>query len=207
MAVVHSTLWDSVKELLLEQYKSSPNLKAVIQAVVEECAQPLEEESFALQDFLDLDKATGKWLDTLGKLVRLERNIDEDDSAFRQRIGVEANKDVAGTPDFVIGSASILSGDPRPRCFDEAPATLFVYTPNGRQLKRAQVKKLAPTGVLGLPGAAIRLGNGKHWRGVDGKKILCVAQDTRRYVTAFVVDEQGRYAVNESGVRVVAVLE
>ena len=88
MAVVHSTLWDSVKELLLEQYKSSPNLKAVIQAVVEECAQPLEEESFALQDFLDLDKATGKWLDTLGKLVRLERNIDEDDSAFRQRIGI-----------------------------------------------------------------------------------------------------------------------
>lgn len=199
MAVVHSTLWDSVKELLLEQYKSSQNLKAVIQAVVEECAQPLEDGAYDLKDFLDLDKATGKWLDTLGKLVHLERNIDEDDSSFRQRIGVEANKNVAGTPDFVIGSASFLSGDPRPRCFDEAPATFFIYTPNGRQLKRAQVKKLAPTGVLGLPGSAIRLGNGGLLRCANGKLLLSVARDYKRVIKCMLTTDDGKVITTEDG--------
>lgn len=207
MAVQHRQLWDAVKELVLEQYKGSPNLVGLIRAVVEESAQPLEDAAIDLHDALDLEKASGKWLDILGKLVCTSRNHGESDDDYRERVIVTAKETTAGTPDYAIKVAKILSGDTRPRYMDEAPATFFIYTPNGRQLKRAQVKKLAPTGVLGLPGAAIRLGNGKHWRGVDGKKILCVAQDTRRYVTAFVVDEQGRFAVNESGVRVVAVLE
>ena len=236
MAVVHSTLWDSVKELLLEQYKSSPNLKAVIQAVVEECDQPLEDGAYDLKDFLDLDKATGKWLDTLGKLVHLERNIDEGDSSFRQRIGVEANKNVAGTPDFVIVSASFLSGDPRPRYFDEAPATFFVYTgpkPNREpvdddevfdfehgdtslsegadQLYRRQVKKLAPCGVLGLPGAAIALdgeeGSEELLADEQGRLILMEADDSTVERTLVLANDGALPIVTPNGVPVRAVVK
>lgn len=207
MAVVHSTLWNSVKELLLEQYKSSPNLKAVIQAVVEECAQPLEDAAFDLNDFLDLGKATGKWLDTLGKLVHLERNIDEDDSAFRRRIEVEANKNVEGTPDFVIGSASILSGDAAPHYLEEAPATFFVYTPNGTQLKRKQVKKLAPAGVLGLPGAAIRLGNGNLLSCANGKRLLTVARDYKKMIKALLVTDDGKALETDDGKMLYALID
>ena len=34
MALVHKTLWESVRELVLEQYRRSPNLLGLIRAVV-----------------------------------------------------------------------------------------------------------------------------------------------------------------------------
>lgn len=52
--------------------------------------------------------------------------------------------------------------------------------------------------MLGLPGAAIRLGNGKYLRSVGGKRILSVAHDERRHVTAYAIDESGQVARTEA---------
>ena len=191
MAVQHRQLWDAVKELVLEQYKGSPNLVGLIRAVVEESAQPLEDAAIDLHDALDLEKASGKWLDILGKLVCTSRNPGESDDDYRERVIVTAKETTAGTPDYAIKVAKILSGDTRPRYMDEAPATFMIYTgprpkepgsdeweQGGRQLTRQQVKKMAPAGVLGLPGAAIRLADGSLLGTTDKKLILAVAPDT-----------------------------
>lgn len=205
---------ETVEPRFLEQYKGSERWQACLKAVIDQI-QTAEDAGIELSrviEFKDVPPA-GAHLDWIASLVNFKRFNGESDEQFYRRFVSSRGKYRAGTPNGVIASASEMSGDPRPRYFDESPATFFVYTPEGRQLKRAEVQKMAMTGVLGLPGAAIRLGNGKHWRGVDGKKILCVAQDTRRYVTAFVVDEQGRFAVTEEdpvthvSMRVIAVIE
>lgn len=128
MAIVHKTLWNEVKELVLEQYKSSPNLKGLIQSVIEECAQPLEDAAFSLQEFLDVRTAEGEWLDVIGKLVNLKRYGGETDTDFRERIITQAATNSAGTPDNVIANAATMSGDPEPQFLEEADCTFFVYT-------------------------------------------------------------------------------
>lgn len=198
MAADNRNLWDTVKELVLEQYKGSPKFLAMLQAVIEESVQPLDGCAVELADALDVYNAEGALLDVIGKLVCTEREYGETDEDFRSRIIGLANENRAGTPDNVIDVAAMISGDSAPHYMDEAPATFFVYTPNGRQLKRSTVKKMAPAGVLGLPGAAIRLGNGKYLRSVGGKRFLCVAQDERRHVTAYAVDESGQVARTEA---------
>ena len=202
MAVAYSTLWDRAKELVLEQYKSSPNLKGLIQAAVEECAQPLEDAAFNVQNFLDVTIAEGEWLDVLGKLVNVKRNGGETDTDFRARIVAKAKEDSAGTPDNVIYNAAVMSGDPEPQYMDEADCTFMVYTgprnenavPDGQsfdyehhgegaltggadQLYARQVKKLAPAGVLGLVGAAIMTDEGLLGD-AQGRLILAVADDS-----------------------------
>ena len=198
MAAYNRNLWDTVKELVLEQYKGSQKFLAMLQAVIEESVQPLDGCAVELADAFDIDKAEGVLLNIIGKLVGTEREYGETDEDFRARIIKLSKENRAGTPDNVIENVSSLSNDPAPHYMDEAPATFIVYTPNGRQLKRATVKKMAPAGVLGLTGAAIRLGNGKYLRSVGGKRILCVAQDERRHVTASAVDESGQVARTEA---------
>jgi hypothetical protein len=237
MAVVHKTLWNSVKEIVLEQYKGSPKYIATIKAIVDETAQPLEDLADALKNMLDVDVAEGGWLDIVGRLVGITRNTDESDEDFRKRIKAAAVVNSAGTPDFVINVAKDLSGDEHPQYMDEAPATFFVYTgprqvvprgenvlteggqeilteggesvetepvpvweEGGRQLSRAQVSKLAPAGVLGLPGAAIETEDGLLVD-PDGKLILMVADDDASpYLNDYdFVTNEGFTIVTDSG--------
>ena len=218
MAIEQATLWDKVKELVLEQYKSSPNLKGLIQSVVDECAQPIDDAAFSIQDFFDVSKATAGWLDILGKYVSLERNPGESDESFRERIVIEAFTNTAGTPDNVIYNSAILSGDPKPQYMDEADATFIVYTgprpdgnggweEGGHQLLRRQVKKLAPTGVLGLPGAAIQFCDGSLMGDQDGKLMMMVADDATVEHDLVLGDETGNVISTPHGVPVKVVIK
>lgn len=218
MAIEQATLWDKVKELVLEQYKSSPNLKGLIQSVVDECAQPIDDAAFSIQDFFDVSKATAGWLDILGKYVSLERNPGESDESFRERIVIEAFTNTAGTPDNVIYNSAILSGDPKPQYMDEADATFIVYTgprpdgnggweEGGHQLLRRQVKKLAPTGVLGLPGAAIQFCDGSLMGDQDGKLMMMVADDATVEHDLVLGDETGNVISTPQGVPVKVVIK
>lgn len=207
MAAYNRNLWDTVKELVLEQYKGSPKFLAMLQAVIEESVQPLDSCALELADALDVYKAEGALLDVIGKLVCTEREYGETDEYFRARIIGLANENRAGTPDFVIKSSIVLSGDPRPHYMDEAPATFFVYTPNGRQLKRATVKKMAPAGVLGLPGAAILFADGSLMGDAQGKKILMVADDSRIESDTILIDESNRPIVNNRGTLIRAIVK
>lgn len=196
MAVVGKNLWETVKELVLEQYKGSPKFLAMLQAVIEESVQPLDGCAVELADALDIDKAEGVLLDIIGKLVCTEREYGETDENFRVRIIGLAKENRAGTPDYAIQMAASMSGDPTPHYMDEAPATFFVYTgprpkepgsdeweQGGAQLSRSQVRNMAPAGVLGLQGAAINAnagssGNESFLSDYDGKIFLMAADDS-----------------------------
>ena len=151
--LVRRVLWNDIKELVLEQYRESHNFLELLKAVVEQTLQPLEENMFALQNGADINAASGEWLDILGKLIGTQRRVGESDESYRERLIIFAKKNNAATAPNVIENAVDFSRDPNPQYMDEAPATFFIYTPGGMQLKRDFVQGLAPAGVLGLPGA------------------------------------------------------
>ena len=174
----------TVEPRILEQYKDSERWKECVKAVIDQM-QVAEDAAFELAHVLDIRSEipeSGR-LDFIASLLNLERFSGESDRDFFNRLIIMTVKKNAGTPDNVIYNASILSGDPAPQYMDEAPATFFVYTPGGRQLKRAAVKKMAPCGVLGLPGAAINAnagssGNESFLADYDGKIFLMEADDS-----------------------------
>ncbi len=198
MAVSRRNLWETVRELVLEQYRSSPNLLGMIRAAVGEAMQPAEDAACALQGIADIGAASGEWLDVLGKIVGSARQAGEPDGDYRARLLALAKVDNAGTPDNVISNASDLSGDSAPRYLDECPATFFVYTPGGRQLLRKQVQRLAPAGVLGLPGAAIVTAGGLFLATAGGKRILAAASDDDAGLE-FLDAEDGTGLLTETG--------
>lgn len=172
-------LWESARGLVIEQYRSSPNLLAVLKAAVGSL-QDAEDSAELVSDAFDLSGATGAWLDLIGKIRNVGRKPGETDAEYRTRMEYLFKDDTAGTPDNVISNASDLSGDPSPSYMDECPATFLVYTPGGRQLLRKQVRRLAPAGVLGLPGAALAAADGSFLATADGSVLLAVARDENR---------------------------
>lgn len=197
--VERKVLWNEIKELVLEEYRESRNLLGVIKAAIENCVQYLEDAAVSLQDVASVENASGEWLDVLGKIVGVERNPGESDESFRSRILEFAKVNNSGTIDYVISNAVDKSGDPAPQYMDEVPLTFFVYTPNGRQLLRSTVKKLAPAGVLGLPGAAIEMGDGSLLADANGKLILMVADDKNVGAGSPLITEDGEFILTETG--------
>ncbi len=172
-------LWESARGLVIGQYRSSANLLAVLKSAVGSL-QGAENSAERVSDAFDLSAAAGAWLDLIGKIRNVGRKPGETDGEYRSRMEYLFKDDTAGTPDNVVSNASDLSGDPSPQYTDESPATFFVYTPGGRQLLRKQVQRLAPAGVLGLPGAALLAADGAFIATAGGKKILAAARDEDR---------------------------
>lgn len=159
----------TVKPRILEQYKESGRWQACLEAVVRKL-QAVEDSAFIISKAIDFktETPTGAKLYWVAGLINVKRFSGESDEAFFLRFESMCGANTAGTPDNVIYNAAILSGDPHPQYMDEAPATFFVYDgprpdgeggwkQGGHQLSRAQVRKLAPAGVLGLPGAALNV--------------------------------------------------
>lgn len=149
-------------------------LQGLLKAVVDKLMQPLDDACVELQELLDIDTATGARLDLIGKLSNLKREAGESDAMYKERVIGAFFSDNEGTPDFAVMMAAMLSGDQYPQFMDESPATFIIYDgpvyehrgenddmlikePGVKQLTHAQVRKLAPTGVLGLPGAALNV--------------------------------------------------
>lgn len=205
---------ETVSGYILEQYKDASNWKAILKSVIDKYSE-IEGEIWKLAPILDFkcrvkgERPTGALLDFIAGIMNVEREVGESDADFYARFVSDIESDNAGTPDNVIYNASILSGDTAPHYMDEAPATFFVYTPGGRQLKKKEVQKMAPCGALGLPGAAIQFADGSVMGDYDGRKILAVADDEsrERYVTVNVIAADGRYIVDAAGRRIIAVMK
>ena len=213
----------TVEPRILEQYKDSERWKSCLKAVVDQL-QLAEDATFELAHVLDFESETptGERLDWLAGLVNLKRSEGESDTSFFARFLNAINSRNAGTPDAVIYGASVLSGSATPQYIDEAPATFLVYTgphydrdgnwkPEAeRHLTRSQVRKLAPAGVLGLPGRAIALADGRilgtsnESRAQDRSILLMVASDEGVDVTRILTDMTGRVITDGNG-RVITV--
>lgn len=185
----------TVKPRILEQYKESGRWQACLEAVVKNL-QVVEDSAFSISKVIDFktETPTGAKLDWVAGLINVKRLSGESDQAFFLRFVSMCGANTAGTPDNVIYNTALLSGDTAPQYMDEAPATFFVYDgpiyehrgdgddvlvkpAATRQLLRREVKKLAPCGALGLPGAAIQLYDGTLLCTDDYEKLLIVAAD------------------------------
>lgn len=168
-----------VKPLVLEQYKYAVRWNACLKAVIDKL-QAVENGAFALQEYFrippaySVDAITADRLEYLASVKNVFRQPGETDQDLFNRFLRSCNIRDEGTPENVIRNASLLSGDPSPSYLEEAPATFFEYTPDGRQLEKEEVGKLAPAGVLGLVGAAIDVG-GTLLVDAEGRLILMVA--------------------------------
>lgn len=166
---------------ILSQYADSGNLRDTIKGTVA-ILQSIDDSETRCASFADIDTATGGWLDLIGNARNVRRYIGESDSAYRARIVVEGLNKKAGTPDYVIAKAAVLSGDPAPVFFDEEAAlsVAFVYTPNGRQLSRKEVDALVPAGVIGVPGSKIVTATGKTVNAGSRNEYMLISPSNER---------------------------
>lgn len=184
-------LFESVKGLVIEQYRESGNLLSVLESAIESL-QPSEDSAERTSDAFDINAAEGAWLDIIGKIKNIVRKHGESDGEFRERLLELLKSDTAGTPDNIIANAADISGDPKPQYMDESPATFFVYTPYGLQIPRRRLQKLAPAGVLALPGAWITT--------VDGGEGIVTA--TGKRILAAAIDVESMALIAETGERI-----
>ena len=135
----------TVKPRILEQYKESGRWQACLEAVVRKL-QTVEDTAFSISKAIDFktETPTGSKLDWVAGLINVKRYSGESDEAFFMRFESMCGANTAGTPNNVIYNAAMLSGDPRPQYFDEAPATFFVYT----GAKRVESDERQPTYTL-----------------------------------------------------------
>lgn len=209
----------TVEPRILEQYKDSERWQACLKAVVDKM-QTVEDASFELAHVLDFrtEPPTGDRLDWLAGLINVKRLAGESDQDFFGRFLSMIGANTAGTPDNVIYNAALMSGDQKPAYLDEAPATFFVYDgprpdgeggweQGGHQLSRAQVRKLAPAGVLGLPGAAIQFADGSLMGDADGKLMLAAADDSNIEREVLLADNLGNIVVSPQSVPVRVMLQ
>lgn len=204
----------TVKPRILEQYKESGRWQACLESVISKL-QTVEDTAFSISKAIDFktETPTGAKLDWVAGLINVKRFSGESDEAFFQRFESMCGANTAGTPDNVIYDAAILSGDPHPQYMDEAPATFFVYDgprpvgegeweQGGHQLSRSQVRKLAPAGVLGLPGAALQDAEGNYIVDAEGKLILLVADDENIEREVLLADNLGNIVITPQSVPV-----
>lgn len=205
--------WNStVVPSILEQYKDSEKWQAMLKAVIDQMqiAEDAAAEFMTVLDFQS-EVPTGAKLDFIAGLVNVTRMVGESDEFFYTRFINSLGKRKAGTPDYAIDFAKLLSGDPHPQYMDEAPATFFVYTgprpvgggaweQGGRQLTRQDLRKVAPAGALGLPGAAITTAiGGAFLADAKGRPILAVGHEGYRTLVNRLVDDNGNYIVDDQG--------
>lgn len=219
----------TVKPRILEQYKESERWQACLKAVVRKL-QAVEDTAFSISKAIDFksETPTGDKLDWVAGLINVKRLSGESDEAFFQRFESMCGANTSGTPDNVIYNAAILSGDPHPQYMDEAPATCIIYDgavyehrgenddviikePGVRQLSRSQVRKLAPAGVLGLPGAALNVADPDEdplllvldpedeW---GGKLLVFVADDSNIEREVLLADNLGNIVITPQSVPV-----
>ena len=212
--------WDeTVVVSILEQYRDSEKWQGVLKGVIDRM-QVGEDAANELVTMLDFVTAmpTGYHLDWLAGLKNVKRLPGESDASLYTRFVDSLGRRNAGTPDAIIRGAAVLSGDPKPQYMDEADATFFVYTGprpdgngsadgGGHQLLRRQVKKLAPAGVLGLPGAAIQFCDGSLMGDQDGKLMMMVADDANVEHDFVLGDETGNVISTPQGVPVKVVIK
>lgn len=212
--------WDeTVVVSILEQYRDSEKWQGVLKGVIDRM-QVGEDAANELVTMLDFVTAmpTGYHLDWLAGLKNVKRLPGESDASLYTRFVDSLGRRNAGTPDAIIRGAAVLSGDPKPQYMDEADATFIIYTgprpdgnggweEGGHQLLRRQVKKLAPAGVLGLPGAAIQFCDGSLMGDQDGKLMMMVADDANVEHDLVLGDETGNVISTPQGVPVKVVIK
>jgi len=134
-------------ELLIEQYKNSPNIKNILE-VNGVLINDLETGIFEVRDnFWLVSSAKGVQLDILGKIWKADRNgmIDAD---YRQLILQKALLNISGTPEEIITVLELIFGATYTQYtpdYPTRPATFVIITDG--IVTQTQLETYIPAGV------------------------------------------------------------
>lgn len=115
---------------VLEQYKNSPRLRGLINAVLTQC-DDLEIALHEIFQALDLSSAVGPALDYLGSIVGVLRNPGEADATYRARIIAGRSLDGIPSPEAVRIVIKLLTGAPSVGLFPNWPAEMYYVLDGG----------------------------------------------------------------------------
>ncbi|HBN5004824.1 TPA: hypothetical protein L2Z78_004459, partial [Escherichia coli] len=113
VSVDHVTTWDSinedVKDLLIEDFKSSPNIVKLLYIISSE-KQKIDQAMIYLAKHRLISTATGKYLDLIGEEMGMERNGATDEE-YRTILKIRAYRVASsGTRDDIIDMFARFTG-------------------------------------------------------------------------------------------------
>jgi len=141
---------DALLGILYEQYKQSPNIVAIIEAIAErgDILDDIEQELYGM---LDITTATGATLDLLGALVNVLRDGFSDE-VYRARILGTAGASRSCTPEDIIATIKFLTGSTSVFYAPAYPAGFWaVPGKNGDRITQRFLDTIAPAGVQAFP--------------------------------------------------------
>lgn len=135
------------QDLLLYQFKNSPNINELVKIYGEQ-AQAVENEFFALMDALGIDSAVNYGLDLIGKEVgelRQSRNDTDYRSAILTRIYLNTS---SGTPEDVRSATKQITGATAVKYSEQYPAEVVLEVLGAEYVSKAPIiRKVIPAGV------------------------------------------------------------
>lgn len=158
--------------LLMEQYKDSPNMLGILEAMAYEfdlLDQAMVELDFEL---LNIDDSVGVQLDMLGRLANLPR-LGRSDDLYRAAIRIAFRTHNSGTPEQILSAVKDLTGSTDIEYIPFYPAGYWLVY-NGLGLTRELLQQISPAGVLGYPGCFLCDIHGDFITTMDSDPILVV---------------------------------
>ncbi len=135
------------QDLLLYQFKNSPNINELVRIYGEQ-AQSVENEFYSLVEALDINLASQYALDLIGKEVgelRQNRNDNDYRSAILTRIAINASD---GTPESVIKGTQQITGASQIVYSEQYPAQVVLEIFGAEyESKAPTIRKIIPAGV------------------------------------------------------------
>lgn len=163
--------YESVKKLILSQYKEKPNMAALFK-VVSSIFEDIQDINFLLRDLFWLSDAVGEQLEFIGLVWDVSRN-GLDDVDYRQAIYDKIGLTLSGT---------IL--EIKKYVFTAFAATFAVYSPEypaGYRLRTdatissTRLNEISPSGVQAFLAGKILDGYGNHLVDARGNHIIHIS--------------------------------
>lgn len=183
---------------VLEQYKGSPRLRALIDAFLAQCDY-LEQAWFEILAALNVTEAVGPALDYIGSLIGVDRVPGQTDNAYRVRILQGNYSEGLPTMEALRTILLLASGAPSVGIFPDWPAGQYVVFTGPVTIDVSEVFDSLTSGVM--------MARGTFLCGEPGEDIGYIVCDDngmpfvldwfplyRGYTLA---DEQGRKLLNE----------
>lgn len=152
-----NSYWDEVQPYLLEQYKESPNLIALIQLFMG-LLDPAETGFQELLTLLDIQACEGAQLDMLGRIANVARN-GVSDAAYRITLTTWFTTRQSGAPEDIIRTVQEITGSDSVIYSPEYPAGFWIYY-NGSGLTQSMLNIMSPAGVQGMIGCYLVFADG-----------------------------------------------
>ena len=119
---------EASKRRLLQQYKDSPRITALIEILFGQQVQEIEDAAHQFYSRLDIDNAEGVQLDRVGTIVGLTR-IGWEDSVYRILLKAKIGKNVShGTIEDVISVWRLLAQANEVQVVETYPAQIDLYS-------------------------------------------------------------------------------